>query len=80
METINTRTQTNQSCSPGMSSGQLQLNMSDGLAKVSETEEFLSMDKAVDSKWFKEMRSTGTIVEIRIPAEKQETPQIPAVL
>ncbi len=39
----------------------LQLYMSDGLANVSETEEFLRMDKVTDSKWFKEMKSTGEV-------------------
>ncbi len=46
---------------PDLSSGQLQLYMSDGLANVSETEEFLRMEKAVDSKWFKEMKATGEV-------------------
>ncbi|HEX2926987.1 MAG TPA: sensor histidine kinase [Ruminiclostridium sp.] len=39
----------------------LQLYMSDGLAKRSETEEFLSMDKALNSNWFKQMRASGEV-------------------
>jgi two-component system sensor histidine kinase YesM len=46
---------------PDLSAGQIQLYMSDGLAKVSETEEFLSMDRATGSKWFNEMKSTGEV-------------------
>lgn len=46
---------------PDLSAGQVQLYMSDGLAKVSETEEFLNMDRAAGSKWFNEMKSTGEV-------------------
>ncbi len=40
---------------------QLQLYMSDGLATISETEEFLRMDKAINSKWYKKMKSADEV-------------------
>ena len=39
----------------------LQLYMDDGLAAVSETEEFLRMDKAINSDWYKEMKAASEV-------------------